>query len=153
MYIVNMYDDMALFTCAAFPSSWRHQMEPFSALLALCAGIHRSPVNSPHKGQWRGALMFSLISAWINDWINNREAGDLRRYRAHYDVIVMFCCIRRFLAAWKPVIRQIITLTYAALNENGHCLSDDICNSILLNEQFFIYANSLNLVRSGPVWR
>ena len=47
------------------------------------------PVNSPHKGQWRGALMFSLICVWINDLINNREAGDLRRYRAHYDVIVI----------------------------------------------------------------
>ena len=52
-------------------------------------GIHRSPVNSPHKGQWRGALMFSLICVWINGWANNREAGDLRRHRAHYDVIVM----------------------------------------------------------------
>ena len=38
-------------------------------------GIHRSPVNSPHKGQWRGALMFSLICVWINDWVNNREAA------------------------------------------------------------------------------
>ena len=62
---------------------WRHQMETFSALLAICA------VNSPHKGQWRGALMFTLICARINGWVNNREAGDLRRYRAHYDVIVM----------------------------------------------------------------
>ena len=52
-------------------------------------GIHRSPVNSPHKGQWRGALMFTLICARINRWINNRGAGDLRRYRTHYDVIVM----------------------------------------------------------------
>ena len=55
----------------------------------LCGGIHRSPVNSSHKGQWRGALMFSLICAWINGWVNNLEAGDLRRHRAHYDVIVM----------------------------------------------------------------
>ena len=68
---------------------WRHQMETFSALLAICAGIHRGPVNSPHKDQWRGALMFSLICVWINGWVNNREAGDLRRYRAHYDVTVM----------------------------------------------------------------
>ena len=52
-------------------------------------GIHRSPVNSPHKGQWLGALMLSLICVWINGWVNNREAGDLRRYRAHYDVSVM----------------------------------------------------------------
>ena len=63
---------------------WRHQMETFSALLAICAGN-----NSPHKGQWRGALMSSLICVWINGWVNNREAGDLRRYRGHYDVIVM----------------------------------------------------------------
>ena len=64
-------------------------METFSALLALCAGNSPVPVNSPHKSQWRGALMFSLIYAWINDWINNREAGDLRRQCGHYDVSVM----------------------------------------------------------------
>ena len=40
-------------------------------------------------GQWRRALMLSLICTWINVWVNNREAGDLRRYRAHYDVTVM----------------------------------------------------------------
>ena len=50
-------------------------------------GLHRSPVNSPHKGQWRGALMFFFI--WINGWVNNCEAGDLRRHRGHYDVTVM----------------------------------------------------------------
>ena len=55
--------------------------------------IHRSPVNSPHKGQWRRTLMFSLICHWINGWVNNREAGDLRRHQAHYDVIVMFFTI------------------------------------------------------------
>ena len=70
--------------------SWRrHQMETFSALLAICAGNSPVPVNSPHKGQWRRALMFSLICVWINGWVNNREAGDLRRYRAHYDVTIM----------------------------------------------------------------
>ena len=52
-------------------------------------GIHRSPVNSPYKGQWHGAFMFSLICVWINGWVNNREAGDLRRYRAHYGIIVI----------------------------------------------------------------
>ena len=65
-------------------------MEIFSALLALCARIHRSPVNSPHKGQWRGALLFYLICAWINGWVNNREAGNLRRDRGHYDVTIMW---------------------------------------------------------------
>ena len=68
---------------------WRHQMETFSALLALCAGNSPVPVNSPHRGQWRRALMFSLICARINDLVNNREAGDLRRHRGHYDANVM----------------------------------------------------------------
>ena len=48
-----------------------------------------SPVNSPHKGQWRGALMFSLIFTWTNGGVNNRNACDLRRHRTHYDVTVM----------------------------------------------------------------
>ena len=74
-------------------------MEIYSTLLAICAGIHRSPVNSPHKGQWRGAKMFSLICAWIKGWVNNGEAGDLRHHGAHYDVIVM--CSRRF-RIWEP---------------------------------------------------
>ena len=52
-------------------------------------GIHRSPVNFPHKGQWRGALMFSLICPWKNGWVNNRIAGDFRRQHAHYDVTAM----------------------------------------------------------------
>ena len=47
------------------------------------------PRPTIHKGQWRGALMFSLICGWINVRVNNREAGDLRRHRAHYDFIVM----------------------------------------------------------------
>ena len=66
---------------------WKH----FPRYLSFVRGIHRSPVNSPHKGQWRGALMFSLKSLWIIVWVNNREAGDLRCYiyRAHSDVIVM----------------------------------------------------------------
>ena len=71
-------------------SWWRHQIETFSALLAICAGNSPVPVNSPHKGQWRGALMFTLICVWINGWVNNGEAGDLRRHRVHYDAIVMY---------------------------------------------------------------
>ena len=52
-------------------------------------GFHRGAVNSPHKGRWRGALMFSLICVWINGWVNNREAGYLICYSAYYDVMVM----------------------------------------------------------------
>ena len=62
----------------------------FARYSPFVRGIHRSPVNSPHKGQWRGALMFSLICACINGWETNHEDGDLRRPRAHYYIIVMF---------------------------------------------------------------
>ena len=83
IYILQSAKDGDIF------SWWCHQMITFSALLALCAG--NSPVTGefPHKGQWRGALMFSLICAWMNDWVNNREAGDLRSHGAHSNVTVM----------------------------------------------------------------
>ena len=68
---------------------WKH----FPRYWPFVWGIHRSPVNFPHKGQWRGAMIFSLICVWINGWINNREVGDLRRYRAHTDVTVMITYI------------------------------------------------------------
>ena len=74
----NLYHDDVI-KWSHFPRYW-----PF------VRGIHRPPVNSPHKGQWRGTLMFTLICARINGWVNNCEAGDLRRNRAHYDVIVMY---------------------------------------------------------------
>ena len=70
-------------------SWWRHQMETFSALLALCAG--NSPVAGEfrHKGQRCGNLMFSLICRWTNGWVNNWYTGDLRCHGTHYDVTVM----------------------------------------------------------------
>ena len=94
-----------IFTCHADwhywgYGAWKHQIKTFSALLALCEGNHRSPVDSPHKELWRGALMFSLICAWINGWTNNRDAGDLRRHRAHYDVTVMVIYSHRLVVIY-----------------------------------------------------
>ena len=79
-HIFHVHDDVIKWKY--FPRNW-----PF------VPGIHRSPANSPHKGQWRGALMFSLICVWINGWVSNREAGDLRRYRTHYDVTVILLAL------------------------------------------------------------
>ena len=64
---------------------WKH----FPRDMPFVRGIHRSPVNSPHKGQWREALMFSLSCSWTNGSVNNWGAGDLRSHRAHPDVTVM----------------------------------------------------------------
>ena len=64
---------------------WKH----FPRYWPFVRGIHRSAVNSPHKGQWLGALMSPLICPWIDGCANNRDTGDLGRHRAHYDVTVM----------------------------------------------------------------
>ena len=64
---------------------WKH----FPCYRPFVREIHRPPVNFPHKGQWCGALMFSLICPWTNGWVNSRDTGDLRRHRAHYGFIVM----------------------------------------------------------------
>ena len=92
----NVHDDVIKWK--HFPRNW-----PFAR------GIHRSPVNSTHKGQWRGALMFSLICGRINGWVNNGEAGDLRRYRVHCDVMLMF-----------PVIPTIIYVKVLTLRHPVH---------------------------------
>ena len=68
-----------------------------SALLAICAGNSPSQLISPYYGQQRGALMFSSTCSWINGWVNNRGAGDLRRHRADYDVTVN---------VYKPIVSQ-----------------------------------------------
>ena len=65
---------------------WKH----FSRYWPIVREIHRCPMDSHHKGQWRGALMFSLMCAWTNGWANNGNAGALRPHSAHYDVVVMF---------------------------------------------------------------
>ena len=64
---------------------WKH----FPRYWPFVRGIHRSPVNSPRNGQWRGIFMFSLIWARTKGWVNNRDAGDLRRHPTDYDVTVM----------------------------------------------------------------
>ena len=66
-------------------TKWKH----FPRYWPFLWGIHRWPVNSHQKSQWRRALMFSLIYSWINGWVNNLKAGDLRHHRTHYDVTVM----------------------------------------------------------------
>ena len=63
-------------------------METFPRYWPFVREIHRSPVDSPHKGQWRGTWIFSLICTGTNGWANNQDAGDLRPYRFHYDVTI-----------------------------------------------------------------
>ena len=107
----RVHDDVI--KCKHFPRYW-----------SFVRGIHRSPVNSPNKGHWHGALMFSLICAWINGWVDHHKSGDLRRHRVHYDVTIMdmratgppcdivnlpsYDCYSPFLVAVGPSVRYDI---------------------------------------------
>ena len=86
-------------------------METFSALLAVCAGNHRSPMNSLHKCRRRRALMFSLITVWTNGWANSRDAGGLRRHCAHYDITVV--CV---IFPYKDFAKDIIVLLICSIS-------------------------------------
>ena len=134
-------------------SLWRHQMEHFPRNWPFVRGIHRSPVNSPHKDQWRGALMFSLICVWINDWVNNREAGDLRRYRAHYDVILMFADYRFKWIFMNEEILNWLKLTQVAMCERAFW-RDIIRLVCRYNISFRMMTSSNGIIFpvTGPLW-
>ena len=135
---------------------WKH----FPRYWPFVRGIHRSPVNSPHKGQWRGALMFCLIRAWINSWVNNCEAGDLRRYLAHCDVIVMnYIPLLEMDVVTYPCpdidagLANLCLLanTLRPRQDGGH-LPDNISKCIFLNENVWISIKiSLKFLPKGPV--
>ena len=78
-------------------SWWCHQMEAFFRVTGPLGG----EFNSLHKTQWRRVLILSLISTWINDWVNNHEAGDLRGHLAHYDITVMI------QSPWQRLLQQV----------------------------------------------
>ena len=82
-------------------------------------GIHRSPVNSPHKGQWSGPLMFSVICAWTNGWVNNWDTRELRHHHAHYDVIVMNNIFTGQMATGEMI--HEISSGYMTFTELTHC--------------------------------
>ena len=94
----NFIENMCIIVVITVPVSslaplgatwWRHQMETFSALLAICAGNSPVPGEFPTQRPVTRSFDIFLICVWINGWVNNRETGDLRRHRAHYDITVI----------------------------------------------------------------
>ena len=80
---------VVVYWCSLVPAKFvRWIRKYFPRYWPFVRGIHQSPMRSPHKDPCRGALVFSLVCAWTNGWANNRDAGDLRRLRSHYDVTV-----------------------------------------------------------------
>ena len=107
---------------------WKH----FPRYWPFVRGIHRSPMNSPHKGQWRGALIFSLICAWTSGLVNNRDAGDLKRHRAHYCPACRTSLIatRFWVVVICPIIKCLIVFEFSFILFDL-CLFITIFNFIL----------------------
>ena len=117
---------------------WKH----FPRHWPFVRGIHRSAVNPPHKGQWRGALMFSLMRAWTDGWANHRDAGDLRHHRAHYAVTLM-------LRLWRTENVVLASTPYVGA---GKCT-----NSSWLSAVFHVYVKLWftwlsNVRSSSTIW-
>ena len=138
---------------------WKH----FSHYWSFVRGIHRSPVNSPHKDQWRRTLMFSLTCAWMDNWVKNGEAGDLRRHRAQYDVTVMniFQRIRTGLCPGYIISLVVLGWSYNCPCANKVTLNDlgkigryptktkrNILFLYVLYTNIYCYAFRIN----GPLW-
>ena len=96
--------------------NWKH----FPRYWPFVREIHWSPVYSTHKGQWRGAFMFSLTCARINGGVNNCGAGDLRRIRPHYDVTVMIYYSKvDNTTRWRLVFKHKLHLNSEAQSVSG----------------------------------
>ena len=139
-------------------SWWRHQMQTFPRYWPFVRGIHRSLVNSANKGQWRRALMFLLICTWTNGWANNRDAGDLRRHRAHHDVTVIDCSsfIRHLWQSTKKHIKWsskvldenniIRAYNHTTYIKRSYSASQVSCTHVLV---VWIYSNQFHASRIG----
>ena len=98
--------------------------------------------------------MFTLIRVWINGCVNNRKAGDLRRYCAHYGVTVMRLRNVSIIDHNKVLTNnhgQISSNTLRA-RQNGRHFADDIFKCIFLNENvWFSIKISSKFVPEGIV--
>ena len=119
---------------------WKH----FPRYWSFVRGIHWSPVNSPHKGQRRGALMFSLICAWISGLVNNPEAGDLRHHRAHYDVIVMVPLVNIAIAVYPQTWLVPNTVIFAKYHKQPRRASELFPGCVL--------DSKIHGANMGPTW-
>ena len=129
---------------------WKH----FPRYWPFVRGIHLSPLNSPHNGQWSEALMFSLICVSINGRVNNPEAGDLRRYPTHYDAIVVCTCFQPY-NAWfwccgtSGTPLSTTTTVYPKKYAHGFCFAVLCCGYTLTDFPISIRLTSLALWQSN----
>ena len=121
---------------------WRHQMETFSGLLAICAG------NSPVPTQRPVTRSFDFfICAWINGWVKNGKAGDLRRHRAHYGITVM---AKRPRDLSQPELHNYTSRDILSACERSHVPSKNRCLRlpvfIIFRDVHYVYSFITNMV-------
>ena len=123
---VRLHDDVI---------KWKH----FLRYWPFVWGIDQSPVNSPNKGQWCGALMFSLICAWIRGWVSNREAGDLGRHHTHYDANVMSTLTHRFIPTswWDQAAYHHATRRSAYRHARHLIWQETLCTTAMTSSPHF----------------
>ena len=114
---------------------WRHQMETFPRYWPFVREIHQSPVNSPHKCLWRGTLMFSLIWARINGWVN-RKTGAMTPHRAHYDVTLIYDFFVMVIHADFTCCLVHLFTENANRSVGQQCCDDHLVMKWLVNDRF-----------------
>ena len=90
--------------------------------------------------------MFSLICVWINGWVNNREAGDLRRYRRHDDVIVMYMQLNLFIT--RSRFSQILTGDTSLVAHWGVVLWECILRVFILSRSMYRQTSKISRTKS-----
>ena len=95
------------------------------------------------------------MCVWINDWVNNREVGDLRWYRAHYDVIVMYS--KWPLAptgVWSIANNWVLQCCINMLSDNIKSLPESVLTSHKWNfeEQIWVAFCWICYGFESPIW-
>ena len=103
-----------------------------------------------------GVWVSSLIYAWINGWVNNREAGDLRRHRAHYDVTVMCSSVFTRFFFYQGLIRSCLHGSHELIKICSISLTDQATMATfndLSNQKFHrsLWPTVLKLVRQKVI--
>ena len=139
MYYHKIHDDVI---------KWKH----FPRYWPFVRGIHQSPVNSLHKGQWRWALMF-FICVWINGWVNKHEAGNWRRYRAHYNVTVMSSSVAWRVTRCRFLLHRTCTNVKVTTALLVTCLPNSKANDNFKNQSHIIQISWDYRLLHNPILR
>ena len=112
-FCVGIHDDVI---------KWKH----FPRYWPFVRGIRRHTGEFPSQRPVTRNLGVCLICAWINHWVNNREAGDLRRHRAHFDVIVKEWVLQTSISYRTSLDYQLQTQSGTGIDMSYYVISTQV---------------------------